>query len=301
MGASKPGTGAAVSTADREIYARRLFDAPRELVWKVWTEPEHIGKWWGPIGFKTVTSRMEVRTGGVWEHVMHGPDGQSYENQIVYVEVVKPERMVYDHVSYPLFRSTVLFKEEGAKTAVSMRMVFESAELLAKVEKEHKAIEGLTQTFERMGEHLATYPVIVEHTYKAPIETVWEAITEVEHLKKWFMDAIHSFEAKPGFTTEFTIQNKGKDYVHLWKVLEVVPGKKIAVEWKFGGYAGSSIATMELFEEKDGTKLRLTHEGLETYPRDAEDLARGCFLEGWNALVHESLRKYVEKAKETNQ
>ena len=87
---------------------------------------------------------MEVKPGGVWEHVMHGPDGRNYENRIVYVEVVKPERIVYDHVSYPPFRSTVLFEEEGAKTAVSMRMVFESAELLAKVEREHKAIEGLS-------------------------------------------------------------------------------------------------------------------------------------------------------------
>ncbi len=295
MAASKPGASAAASTADREIYAKRVFDAPRELVWKVWTEPEHIGKWWGPIGFRTTTSRMEVKPGGVWEHVMHGPDGRNYENRIVYVEVVKPERIVYDHVSYPPFRSTVLFEEEGAKTAVSMRMVFESAELRAKVAKEHKAVEGLTQTLGRMGEHLAAYPVIVEHTYNAPKETVWKAITEVQHLKKWFMGAIDSFEAKPGFTTEFTIQNKGKDYVHLWKVLEVVPGEKIAVEWKFGGYAGSSIATMELFEEKEGTKLRLTHEGLETYPRDAEDLARGCFAEGWTELVNESLRKYVEQ------
>ncbi len=298
MAASKPGASAAASTADREIYAKRVFDAPRELVWKVWTEPEHIGKWWGPIGFRTTTSRMEVKPGGVWEHVMHGPDGRNYENRIVYVEVVKPERIVYDHVSYPPFRSTVLFEEEGAKTAVSMRMVFESAELLAKVEREHKAIEGLSQTLGRMGEHLAAYPVVVEHTYNAPIETVWKAITEVEHLKKWFIEGIDSFEAKPGFTTEFTVKNKGKDYVHLWEVLDVVPGKKIAVEWKFGGYAGSSIATMELFEEKQGTRLRLTHEGLETYPRDAEDLARGCFAEGWTELVNQSLRKYVEQAKD---
>src|SRR5258706_7128695 len=75
----------------------RVFDAPRELVWKVWTEPEHIGKWWGPNGFTTTTHKMEVKAGGVWRFVMHGPDGRDYQNKITFIEVVKPERLVYKH------------------------------------------------------------------------------------------------------------------------------------------------------------------------------------------------------------
>jgi hypothetical protein len=65
---------AADSTADREITATRLFDAPRDLVWKAFTELEHIEKWWGPDGFTTTTYAREVRPGGVWRFVMHGPD-----------------------------------------------------------------------------------------------------------------------------------------------------------------------------------------------------------------------------------
>jgi uncharacterized protein YndB with AHSA1/START domain len=92
------------STSDREIVATRVFDAPRELVFQMWTDPQHISNWYGPRGFTTTTHEMDVRPGGVWRHVMHGPDGTDYPNEIVYLEVVKPERLVYDHVSEPKFR-----------------------------------------------------------------------------------------------------------------------------------------------------------------------------------------------------
>src|SRR5258706_2724536 len=82
---------------DRGIRGMCVFDAPRELVWKVWTEPEHIGMWWGPDGFTTTTHKMEVKAGGVWRFVMHGPDGRDYQNKITFIEVVKPERLVYKH------------------------------------------------------------------------------------------------------------------------------------------------------------------------------------------------------------
>ncbi|TMG73164.1 MAG: ATPase, partial [Betaproteobacteria bacterium] len=67
---------------DREIAAVRIFDAPRDLVWKVWTRPEHVAKWWGPNGFTTTTYSMEVKPGGVWRYVMHGPDGRDYRNKV---------------------------------------------------------------------------------------------------------------------------------------------------------------------------------------------------------------------------
>src|SRR5258705_101160 len=82
---------------DREMLITRLFDAPRELVFGAWTDPERIANWWGPTGFTTTTSAMDVRPGGVWRFVMHGPDGRDYQNKIVYMEVVPPERLVYRH------------------------------------------------------------------------------------------------------------------------------------------------------------------------------------------------------------
>ena len=117
------------ATADREIATTRVFDAPRDLVFDAWTDPEHVAQWWGPNGFTTTTHSMDVRPGGEWIFIMHGPDGTDYKNHIVYREVVRPERLVYDHVSGPLFRATVIFEAEGDKTRIRMQMLFETAEL----------------------------------------------------------------------------------------------------------------------------------------------------------------------------
>ena len=80
------------NTSDRELSITRVLNAPRSLVWKVFTEPEHIKNWWGPDGFNITIDKMEVRDKGHWNLVMHGPDGTDYRNEIVYEEIVKPEK-----------------------------------------------------------------------------------------------------------------------------------------------------------------------------------------------------------------
>src|SRR5438105_3911812 len=107
-------------TADREIAATRVFDAPREIVWKMWTDRDHIVNWWGPKGSTTTMHTMDVRPGGTWDFIMHGPDGRDYPNKNIYREIVKPERLVYDHISGPPFHAIVTFTEEGNKTKINM-------------------------------------------------------------------------------------------------------------------------------------------------------------------------------------
>jgi len=148
----------ATLVGDREIAAVRVFDAPRDLVWKVWTEPEHIAKWWGPKGFTTTTHKMEVKPGGVWRFVMHGPD-RDYQNKVTYLEVVKPERLVYKHggekeIEPVNFQVTVTFAEQGGKTRLDMRMVFPSANARDYVIKTYGAMEGLNETLARLEEYL---------------------------------------------------------------------------------------------------------------------------------------------------
>ena len=89
---------ASTSSSDREIVVTRVFDAPRALVFKLWTDPEHLAHWWGLNGFTITNYEMDVRLGGVWRFVMHGPNGVDYQNKVVYREVVEPERLVYSHV-----------------------------------------------------------------------------------------------------------------------------------------------------------------------------------------------------------
>lgn len=146
--------------AEREISAVRVFDAPAGLVWKAWTELDRIREWWGPNGFTTTTNVMEVKPGGIWRFVMHGPDGRDYKNKIVYLEVEKAKRLVYRHSGdeymEPVnFQVTVVFAERGGKTDLTMRMVFQSTAELTRVVEEYKADEGLTQTMNRLRDYLA--------------------------------------------------------------------------------------------------------------------------------------------------
>ena len=140
--------------ANREMGITRVVKAPIELVWKVWTSPEHIKHWWGPSGFTNTISVMDVRPGGVWEFVMHGPDGTDYKNKHIYKEVVKPVKLVLEHVAGPKFLMTVTFEEQGDQTLVSIHSVFESAEQLQEVIKVFKADEGMRQNAERMENYL---------------------------------------------------------------------------------------------------------------------------------------------------
>jgi uncharacterized protein YndB with AHSA1/START domain len=146
-------------TTDREIVVSRLINAPRALVFDAWTDAKHISNWWGPRGFSTTTEVMDVKAGGEWRFIMHGPDGTDYKNKIVYVEVVKPERLVYRHSGVGKdeaikFESTVTFVEQGGKTNVTLRMVFATAAERDFAVEKYGAIEGGEQTLERLAEHV---------------------------------------------------------------------------------------------------------------------------------------------------
>jgi uncharacterized protein YndB with AHSA1/START domain len=145
---------AGAETAGREIVATRVFDAPREIVFKAWTDQKHLARWWGPNGFTITTYAMDFRVGGAWRFVMHGPDGRDYRNENLYVEIVEPERLVYRHVSAPKHQTTVTFADEDGKTMVTVRMVFESAALREHTVKQFNAVEGLRQTLGRLGEYV---------------------------------------------------------------------------------------------------------------------------------------------------
>src|SRR4051812_20364132 len=133
---------------DREIFLERVYDAPRELVWRAWTEPKHIDRWWGPDGFRNETHSMDLRVGGYWRFVMHGPDGKDWVDWVQFEEIARPERLVYRHggeTEEPPFHVTVTFTEEGRRTRVGMRSVFPTAQALADVMK-FGAVEGGKQT-----------------------------------------------------------------------------------------------------------------------------------------------------------
>ena len=143
----------------RSITLTRLFDAPPELVFEAWTDPEHVGEWWGPAGFTITTKEMSVKPGGVWRYTMHGPDGTDYPNRTEFIEVVRPERLVYyqgwDRDSdEERHHVTVTFENRNGKTQLTLTTVFRTAEELEKVVREHGAIEGGKQHLEKLAEYL---------------------------------------------------------------------------------------------------------------------------------------------------
>src|SRR4051812_16199003 len=110
-------------------------------------------------------------------------------------------------------------------------------------------------------------PFVIEQTYHAPVEKVWKAITDKDRMKQWYFD-LKEFKPEVGFEFQF---EGGKDddiYVHLCKITEVILNKKLTHSWRYEGYEGNSFVTWELFPEGDKTRVKLTHEGLETFPQN---------------------------------
>ena len=149
-----------IGTDPRVIVGSHVLDAPRALVFSVWTDPKHLAKWWGPNGFTTTTHSHEFRVGGIWRFIMHGPDGRDYQNRITYDEIVPPERIVYHHggaddVEPVQFRTTVTFEDLNGKTRLTLHAVFPSAEERARVIKEYGADKGMVETLARLADYIA--------------------------------------------------------------------------------------------------------------------------------------------------
>ncbi|NMF91195.1 SRPBCC family protein [Aromatoleum petrolei] len=119
--------GTTGSTDDHAFVHSRLIDAPRERVFRAFSDPAHLARWWGPKGFSNTFHEFDFRSGGGWRFVMHGPDGKDYKNESVFVEVVAPERIVVEHVLSHHFLLTITLAAQGERTLVGWRQVFDTA------------------------------------------------------------------------------------------------------------------------------------------------------------------------------
>lgn len=148
------------STGSREIIITRLLKAPRELVFEVWTKPEHIAQWWGPDGFTTTVHSMDVSVGGTLKMTYKGVDN-SFFNVLRYTEIVRPERLCYTHGNGEAndpgeFEVTVTFEEEGSNTRLTMRSLFKTAEFRNFVIEKYGAIERGNETITHLEKYLDT-------------------------------------------------------------------------------------------------------------------------------------------------
>ncbi len=146
------------ATADREIVISRVIDASRELVFEAFTAVRHLSQWWGPDGFTTTTRAFEFRVGGVWDFVMHGPDGTDYQEWISWTEIIPPERIALLHGESRddpnAFESALTFASDGAATRIEMRTVFPTRELRDEAVEKYHAIEGGQQTLGNLADYV---------------------------------------------------------------------------------------------------------------------------------------------------
>lgn len=142
-----------------------------------------------------------------------------------------------------------------------------------------------------------TEPIIKEVILNASVSKVWKVLTDKNDMKQWYFD-LAEFKPEVGFEFQF---EGGKDpknpYLHKCKITEVIPNKKLKYSWRYNGYEGISYVSFELFPEGDKTRLRLTHEGLETFPKDNPDFARENFDMGWTQIIGTSIKNFVESIK----
>jgi uncharacterized protein YndB with AHSA1/START domain len=163
---ASPSIGA--RSAEPELVITRVFDAPRELVFRAWTEPEHLVRWWGPNGFTTPVCKIDLRPGGVWHICMRAPDGRDYWSKGIYREIIAPERIVttdffsdedgnlVQPAQYGLpadwpaeMLLTVTFAEQDGKTKLTVRQSVSEA-----LARSIGAVDGWNQSLDRLAEQL---------------------------------------------------------------------------------------------------------------------------------------------------
>jgi uncharacterized protein YndB with AHSA1/START domain len=134
---------------------------------------------------------------------------------------------------------------------------------------------------------------ILERSFQAPAQLVWQALTNKDKMKQWYFD-LEAFKPEVGFEFQFYGQKDEIKYLHLCKITEVIPGEKLAYSWRYAGYPGVSEVIFELFPEGEKTRLKLTHKGLESFPADNPDFGKENFESGWNYIIGTSLKNFVE-------
>ncbi len=142
------------TTPDCEIRSTRIVNYSRELVYTAWTDPDHLKNWWGPAGFTNTFNEFDLRIGGKWSFIMHGPDKGNYPNEVEFIEIDKPALIAWKRHSKPIFQVVAAFEEVAAdKTKIIFRMLFTSADECNKVKK--FAVDKNEENFDRLEVELA--------------------------------------------------------------------------------------------------------------------------------------------------
>ncbi len=138
-------------------------------------------------------------------------------------------------------------------------------------------------------------PIIVDQSFNCSIETLWDAITQVDQMRSWFFDNIPSFKPEVGFAVQFNVKTPEREFLHLWEIIEVIPCKKIVYNWRYKNYQGDSTVEFALFTHKDKTILQVISTVLEEFPDDIPEFKRESGVAGWTFFIQDNLKRYLDR------
>lgn len=305
-----------------EIYISRIYDAPVKMVWEAWTDPKQVAKWWGPRGFTITTHNMDVKTGGTWSFIMHGPDGVDYPNKIKFLEIEKYSRMVYDHGGNddkaPMFRVTVQFSETKGKTKMEMSMALPTAEAAAETKKLIKKVGG-DSTWDRLAEYLSpTDRFVINRSFDVPRYVMFEMWTDPKHFSQWLPPTGFTMEflqadIKPGGGTFYCMTGAGNmkmygktNYKEITKPERLVytqnfcdENGKISRHPMSAMWPETMLTTITLTEEgPDRTRVTVAwevHGEATAAEHETFNKSKGGMTQGWGGSF-EKLEEYLKKA-----
>lgn len=304
---------------DREIVITRVFNAPRELVFKAWTEPEHIVQWWGPEGFTTRVIELDLRPGGRSRYVMISPDGKEYPGTGVFREVVPPERIVTTDEFGEEFEKvtdldlpqgivlTVLFEELDGKTKLTLHIVHATADDRRKHE-EMGVVAGWNSSFDCLDKFLAkqqhgfsvTLPsdreIAITRVFHAPRSLVFQAWTQPEHVKRWFGGCtsmtmtICEIDLRVGGNWRYVLHDSnGMEHGFSGEYQEIVPSERLVSTERYEPVPGSDhLNTLTLTEQNGQTTLHILIQHESKEQRD------GHLQSGMEAGLRQTLNRLEE-------
>ncbi|PKQ65283.1 ATPase [Labilibaculum manganireducens] len=138
-------------------------------------------------------------------------------------------------------------------------------------------------------------PIIIEQSFNKLKEEVWSAITDPNKMRKWFFENIPDFIPKVGFETRFNVDAGERQFMHIWKITEVIPFEKIVYNWRYENMYGNAFVSFELFDGDIETLLRLTNLGLETFPQDIPEFSRESCTDGWQYFINKRLKEFLNQ------
>lgn len=309
----------------KELSITRIFDAPRERIWKAWTEPKYLKKWWGPKNFTAPVIKLDLRVGGKYLYCMRGPDGKDYWSTGVYREIVPMERLILTDSFADEKGNVVPASHYGMSGDWPFELLvtikFEDLKGRTKMTLQHIGIPkgqmtdltraGWNESFDKLVENIVSsdrtriiaepgkQEVVITRVFDAPRTLVFKAYTDPNLIPEWwgpkrFTTKIDKMDVKPGGLWRFVQRDTaGSKYAFHGVYHEILSPERIVDTFEFEGMPGRVSLETATFEDLGG-KTKMTTRSVFQTVEDRD----GMLKEGMEEGVFETMDRLAELLKE---